>query len=58
MSEIPFHQTRMGHAFYEHTVPELVRQLTRLNAVLERLVECLPADDAEEAPHAREKERR
>lgn len=32
----PFHQTRMGQRFYEHTVPELVRQLTRLNDLLER----------------------
>ncbi len=23
----PFSQARMGHRFYEHTVPELVRQL-------------------------------
>ena len=58
MSEVPFHMTRMGHAFYGHTVPELVRQLTRLNDVLERLVERLPADDAEVEPPARDEERR
>ncbi len=38
MSETRFFQTRMGHTFYEHTVPELVRQLARLNELLERLV--------------------
>ena len=38
MNETPFFQTRMGHRFYEHTVPELVRQITRLNELLERLV--------------------
>ncbi len=36
MSE--FHKTRMGNRFYEHTMPELVRQLERLNDLLERLV--------------------
>ena len=36
-----FFETRMGHAFYEHTVPELVRQITRLNVNLERLVEAV-----------------
>ncbi len=38
MSEPKFFQTRMGHRFYEHTVPELVRQITKLNELLERLV--------------------
>ncbi len=39
MSGIPFHNTVMGQRFYEHTVPELVRQMVRLNENLERLVE-------------------
>ena len=39
MSEIPFHATRMGQRFYEHTMPELVRQLTRLNESLEQLID-------------------
>lgn len=38
MSEVQFHQTRMGQRFYESTMPELVRQLTRLNDLLERVV--------------------
>jgi len=38
MSEPKFFQTRMGQRFYEHAVPELVRQLERLNELLERLV--------------------
>lgn len=38
MSDTPFHQTRMGHAFYEGTMPALVRELARLNANLERLL--------------------
>ena len=38
MNEPKFFQTRMGHRFYEHTVPELVRQITKLNELLERLV--------------------
>ena len=51
MSEPKFFQTRMGHRFYETTVPELVRQITRLNELLERLVErkgqgAVESDDA------------
>ena len=44
MSEIPFHATRMGRTFHEHTLPELVRQVTRLNDVLERLADRLDED--------------
>jgi len=40
VSEIPFHGTRMGRTFYEHTVPDLVSQLARLNENIERLVEA------------------
>jgi len=39
MSETPFYKTRMGSIFYDKTMPELVKQLTRLNDILERLVE-------------------
>ena len=38
MEQVPFHQTRMGQQFYERTLPELVRQIERLNDLLERLV--------------------
>ena len=38
MNETPFYKTRMGQRFYERTVPELVKQLERLNEILERLV--------------------
>ena len=33
-----FFQTRIGARFYEHTMPELVKQLERLNQLLESLV--------------------
>ncbi len=39
MSETPFYNTRMGHRFYESTMPALVKQLERLNELLVRLVE-------------------
>ena len=39
MNETPFFKTRMGHRFYESTMPNLVEQVTRLNELLERLVE-------------------
>jgi hypothetical protein len=35
---VQFFQTRMGRQFYDHTMPELVRQLERLNDLLERLI--------------------
>ncbi len=41
MSEPKFFQTRMGQRFYEHTMPELVRQVTRLNDLLGQLVAAL-----------------
>ncbi len=45
MSETPFFKTRMGQSFYEHTMPTLVKQLERLNELLERLVERTDAKD-------------
>ena len=36
MSDAHFFRSTMGHRFFEHTMPELVRQLTRLNDLLER----------------------
>ena len=45
MNETPFFMTRMGHTYYEHTMPELVRQITRLNELLERLVRQTDAGD-------------
>ncbi len=39
MSETPFFKTRMGHQFYERTMPALVKQLERLNDNLDRLVD-------------------
>ena len=62
MSDIPFFMTAMGRRHYEHTMPELVRQLARLNDNLERLAARMPAPETEatteanddEAPHDRE----
>ncbi len=39
MNETPFYKTRMGHQFYERTMPALVKQMERLNELLERLVD-------------------
>jgi len=50
MTSVPFHQTRMGQRFYEHTMPELVRQLTRLNENLESVI----ASQDESQPDASE----
>ena len=45
MTDVPFHVTRMGARFYEHTLPELVRQIERLNRNLERLAEAATRDN-------------
>jgi uncharacterized small protein (DUF1192 family) len=44
MSDVPFYRTQMGHRFYEHTVPELSRNIARLADLLERLVAGLERD--------------
>ncbi len=50
MSGVPLHSTRMGQRYYEHTLPELVRQLTRLNDLLERALEPAAPPVAPDAP--------
>ena len=40
MSEPEFFQTRMGQKLYERTLPDLVRQLERLNEMLARIAEA------------------
>lgn len=39
MTQIQFHETRAGAEFYRRTMPELVKQLTRIADALERVVE-------------------
>lgn len=42
-----FHRTNMGHQFFEGTMPQLVRQLRRLNDNLERaLLPDMPSADS------------
>ena len=41
MSETPFYRTQMGQRFYEHTVPELAKNLGRVADLLERVVVAL-----------------
>jgi hypothetical protein len=48
MPETPFYKTRMGQQFYERTVPELAKQLERLNELLARLVDQQDRHDDEE----------
>ncbi len=38
MPDAPFHLTRQGARFFEHTLPELVRQLARLSEYGKRLL--------------------
>ncbi|MGN6108376.1 MAG: hypothetical protein ACTHU0_24935 [Kofleriaceae bacterium] len=41
MSNTDFHLTRMGHRFFEATLPNLVDELAKLNAHLGRIVALL-----------------
>jgi hypothetical protein len=41
-----FYQTRMGHTFYEHTMPTIARELERLNTVLERIAAAMEKQNA------------
>ena len=41
MNDIQFFQTKMGRQFYEVTMPELVRELHRLNDMLGLAVELM-----------------
>ena len=56
-----FFLTAMGRRFYEHTMPELVRQIAALNENIARLAEAAEHHtkpdgetnrDEEETPHA------
>lgn len=42
-----FHETRMGQRFYEHTAPEIAKQLERLNDLLERVARALEAREGD-----------
>ena len=37
MADVPFHATRMGQKFYDHTMPGLVQELARIAEALEKL---------------------
>ena len=50
MSDTPFYRTAMGRDFYERTMPALVRELARLNALLEKLVESRAESPVGEEP--------
>ena len=49
MSDPQFFQTRMGQQFYERTMPELVKQVARLNELLERIATRLERKDDADA---------
>lgn len=55
MSDVPFYRTQMGHRYYEHTLPELVRQLARVADVLERTAARREAEEPADASQAPER---
>ena len=50
MSGAPFHQTLVGHRFFEHQLPELIRQLARIADQLERINKDTSAPRTKEDP--------
>ncbi|MGD9548889.1 MAG: hypothetical protein AB7V45_15275 [Candidatus Krumholzibacteriia bacterium] len=42
-NDVQFYQTSIGRQFFEVTMPELVRQITRLNDLLALAVEAMQA---------------
>ena len=44
----PFYRTAMGRQYYEKTIPDLIRQLEKLNKILGRLIEQMPESEKEE----------
>ena len=53
MGDVPFYQTKIGRRYYEVTMPELVRQITRLNDLLALAVEARvtkPEDKPDDRP--------
>ena len=57
MTEVPFHTTRMGVRFHESTLPELVRQVSRLADALERLADSRERVNQQETEHEPEDRR-
>lgn len=47
MTQIQFHETYMGAQFYRKTLPELVKQLTRVADAMERLAAAGEGNDAD-----------
>ena len=56
MTDPGFYETRMGRTYYEHTVPELVRQLEMLNQNLGRLIETQTQGDETDGHDTRTEE--
>ena len=48
MSDVQFFQTKMGRTYYEATLPNLVREIHRLNDLLALAVELIEKRTANE----------
>ncbi len=57
--DAPFYRTGMGHRFFNATMPDLVKQLARLNDLLERaltLSELRTTSEDQGAPNEKKEE--
>jgi len=48
VSEVPFYQTKIGRQYYDVTLPNLVREIHRLNDMLGLAVELMEAKTPKE----------
>ena len=53
MSDVQFFQTKMGRQYYEVTLPNLVREIHRLNDMLGLAVELVERHDAFPTPESK-----
>jgi len=54
MSETHFYMTKPGRQFYEVTMPELARELHKLNDLISRLVERVEQHEGRERANRRD----
>jgi len=53
-----FYQTRMGHTFYEHTMPTIARELQKLNGLLERIAAVMEKQSASQSEREQQGQQR
>jgi hypothetical protein len=53
MTDHPFHTTRIGQDFLDKTMPALVKEIARMNELLERVVRAMERREGDRADESR-----